>query len=109
MLWHFTQMKTVIITKKQWVLVPRVAWKACLERPCGKQRTDIVCNTSNHEVINAILPKSCIGIFNRCLVSFSILGGGTSILKKEEGCPRTHSFLLHRKEIISFQETQSMQ
>lgn len=52
-----------------------VAWKAYLETHSGKQRakTVVVYNISNHDAINAIHPKFCIGIFSRCLALFNIL------------------------------------
>lgn len=42
--------------------------------PWGKQRvkTVEVCNISNHEVINTIHPKVCIGMLERCLVLINI-------------------------------------
>lgn len=49
------------LLKRQWVLVPSMAWKACLEPSCGKQRVKIVvCNISNNEVIYTVHPSSVL-------------------------------------------------
>lgn len=86
--------RQTLLKRRQRVLIPRVAWKACLEPPCGKQsiKTVIVCNISNHEVINAIHPKFCIGIFNRCLALFNIFRRKNRYTEERRGLPQ-NSFI----------------
>lgn len=64
-----------------------------------------MCNISNHEIINAIHPKFCISIFNRCLVLFNIFRRKDRYTEERRLLPQ-NSFIpvVEKKKLFPFRD-----